>query len=223
MLTGGQVMGYSRYRYTFFQLNPEVRAVASKDIEETKKKIERLAKEQARQEAAELEKEQEGKVKSKKEIEAAEKKAKKEAERLAKEEAKKKAEGERRFKEAEAKAKKEAEKLDKEQAKKEAEEAKRAKKGKGEPAPDAGSATYEGNYQLVLPSSAGFKQVSLFTQRLAGREDVDVVWTGGSVDEGTLITVSVAQATPLARILSEMPMVEGVEIKGNKITVTLKT
>jgi len=196
--------------------------VAGKDIEEAKKEIERLAKEQARQEAAELKKEQEDKVKSKKEIEAAEKKAKKEAERLAKEEAKKKAEEEKRFKEAEAKAKKEAEKLAKEQAKKEAEEAKRPKKAKGEPAPDVGSTTYEGNYQLVLPSSAGFKQVNQFTQRLAGTEDVEVVWTGGSVDEGTLITVALAQATPLARILSEMPMVEGVEVRGNKITVTLK-
>ena len=152
------------------------------------------------------------------------KQSKKEAERLAKEGAKKKAEDEKRFKEAEARAKKEAEKLAK-QAKKGAgglakEQAKQAKEA---PAPDVSSATYEGNFQLVLPSAVGFKQVNQFTQRLAGIEDVEVVWTGGSMDEGTLITVSVAQATPLARILSEMPMVEGVEVKGEKITVTLKT
>jgi len=196
--------------------------VAGKDIEETKKEIERLAKEQARQEATELKKEQENKVKSKKEIEAAEKKAKKDAERLAKEKAKKKAEDEKRFKQAEAKAKKEAEKLAKEQAKKEAGETKQAKQAKEKPAPDVSSATYAGNFQLVLPSSVGFKHINLFTQHLAGREDVEVVWTGGSLDEGTLITVSVAEATPLARIISEMPMVGGVEVKGNKITVTLK-
>ena len=168
--------------------------MANNDTEETKKEIERLAKEQANKEAKEA------------------KQSKKDVERLAKEEAKKKAEGEKRFKEAEARAKKEAEKLAKGQA----------KQVKEEPAPDAGSATYEGNFQLVLPSSVSFKQVKQFTQNLAGREDVEVVWTGGSLDEGTLITISVAEAMPLARIISEMPMVGGVEVKGNKITVTLK-
>jgi len=186
--------------------------VADKDTEEAKKEIERLAKEQVKREDEAAKKEKEDKDKSKKEIEAAEKQAKKEAERLAKEEAKKKAEDEKRFKQAEARAKKEAGKLAKKQA----------KQGKEEPAPDAGSATYEGKFQLVLPSAVGFKQVKQFTQNLAGREDVEVVWTGGSLDEGTLITVSVAQATPLAQILSEMPMVGGVEVKGEKITVTLK-
>lgn len=168
--------------------------MADKDTEETKKEIERLAKEQAKKEAEET------------------KQTKKEAEKLAKEEAKKKAEDEKRFKEAEAKANKEAEKLAKEQA----------KQAKQEPAPDVGSATYEGKFQLVLPSSVGFKQVNQFTQHLAEIKDLEIVWTGGSLDEGTLITVSVAQATPLARILSEMPMVEGVEVKGEKVTVTLK-
>ncbi len=190
--------------------------MADNDTEEAKKEIERLAREQAKKEAGEA------------------RQSKKDVERLAKEKAKKKAEDEKRSKQAEAKAKKEAEKLAKEQAKKEAGEAKQAKKEadslakeqaqqvKKEPAPDVSSATYEGKYQLVLPSSIGFKQVKQFTQHLAGIEGVEVVWTGGSLDEGTLITVSVAQATPLARILSEMPMVGGVEVKGEKITVTLK-
>jgi len=175
--------------------------VANNDTEEAKKEIERLAKEQANKEAKEA------------------KQSKKEAERLAKEEAKKKAEDEKRFKEAEARAKKDAEKLAKEQTKKEAKQAKQAKE---EPAPDVSSATYEGNFQLVLPSAVGFKQVKQFTQHLAGIEGVEVVWTGGSLDEGTLITVSVAQATPLARILSEMPMVGGVEVNGKNITVTFE-
>jgi hypothetical protein len=189
--------------------------VADKDTEEARKEIERLAKEQLKREEEAAKKEKEDKGKSKKEIEAAEKQAKKEAERLAKEEAKKKAEDEKRFKQAEARAKKEAGKLAKKQAK-------QAKQAKEEPAPDVSAATYEGKFQLVLPSSVDFKQVKQFTQNLAGRKDVEVVWTGGSLDEGTLITVSVAQATPLARILSEMPMVGGVEVKGEKITVTLK-
>jgi hypothetical protein len=195
--------------------------VANKDTKEAKqakKEAERLAKEEAKKKAeeekglreaeawAEKEAEKSAKEQAKREAEEA-KQAKKEAERLAKEEAKKKAEEEKGLREAEARAGKEA---------------KQAKQAKGEPAPDISSATYEGNFQLVLPSSVGFKHVKLFTQRLAVREDVEVVWTGGSLDEGTLITVSVAQATPLAQIISEMSMVGGVEVKGNKITVTLK-
>jgi hypothetical protein len=57
---------------------------------------------------------------------------------------------------------------------------------------------------------------------LAARTDLKVVWTGGSADEGALIAISVAEPVPLASILSEMPMVEGVEIKGDKIQVILK-
>ena len=180
----------------------------TEDENSVTKEIERLAKEQAKKEAKETKKGKEAEVKSKKEAEAAEKKAKKEAERLAKEKAKKEA--------AEAKqAKKEAERLAKEQAK-------QAKKSKKEAAQDISSATAEGNFQLVLPSSVGFKQLKQFTDQLAGIKDLKIVWTGGSIDEGILIAVSVMQALPLAQILSEMPMVEGVEVKGEKITVTPK-
>jgi small-conductance mechanosensitive channel len=205
----GQVMGYSRYRYTFFRLNPEVRAVADKESEDKSKavrEIERLAKEQSKEEAEASKKKKEAEVKSKKEIEAAEKKAKKEAEKLAKEKAKKEAEEAKR-------AKKEAERLAKEQAK-------QAKKAGKEVVQDVSPVTSEGNLQLVLPSSVGFKQLKQFTDHLAGIKDLKIVWTGGSTDEGILITVSVAQAVPLVQILSEMPMVEGVEVKGGKIAIT---
>ena len=191
--------------------------MANKETEGKNKafeEIERLANEQANKDAKETEQ-------SKKD----EAKIKKEAEKLAKEQAKKEAE--------EAKqAKKEAEKLAKEQAKKEAEEAKQAKKeaerlvkeqakqAKSEPAPDASSATYQGNFQLVLPPSAGFKQVKQFSESLAGVADLKVIWTGGATDEGALIAISVAQAVPLALILGKMPMVEGVAVRGDRINVT---
>jgi hypothetical protein len=191
--------------------------VANKETEGENKafeEIERLAKEQANKDAdkskrdeAKIKKENEraAKEQAKKEAEEA-KKAEKEAEKLAKEQAKKEAE--------EAKqAKKEAERLAKEQAK-------QAKKG---PAPDASSATYQGNFQLVLPPSAGFKQVKQFSESLAGVADLKVIWTGGATDEGALIAISVAQAVPLALIFSKMPMVEGVEVKGDKINITFKT
>jgi membrane protein involved in colicin uptake len=191
--------------------------VANKETEGENKafeEIERLANEQANTD----------KDKSK----GNEAKIKKEAERAAKEQAKKEAEEAK-------KAKKEAEKLAKEQAKKEAKEAKQAKKeaerlakeqdkqAKKEPAPDASSATYQGNFQLVLPPSAGFKQVKQFSESLAGVAELKVIWTGGVTEEGALIAISVAQAVPLALILGKMPMVEGVEVKGDKIDITFKT
>jgi len=188
--------------------------VADKESEDKSKamrEIERLAKEQSKEEAEASKKEKEAEIRSKKEIEAAEKKAKKEAEKLAKEKAKKEAEEAKR-------AKKEAERLAKEQAKQD----KKDKKDKKEAIQDVSSVTSEGNFQLVLPSSVGFKQLKQFTDHLAGVKDLKIVWTGGSTDEGILIAVSVAQAMPLAQILSEMPMVEGVEVKGEKITITPK-
>ena len=180
----------------------------TEDKNEAMKEIERLAKEQAKKEAEETKKAKELGAKSEREAEAAEKKAKKEAEKLAKEKAKKEAEEAKR-------AKKEAERLAKEQAKQD-------KKAKKEVDQDISPVTSEGNFQLVLPSSVGFKQLKQFTDHLAGIKDLKIVWTGGSTDEGILIAVSVAQAMPLAQILSEMPMVEGVEVKGDKINVTLK-
>ena len=155
-----------------------------------------------------------------------ENKAVKEIERLAKEQAKKEASEAKKGKEAQVRSKKEIEAAEK-KAKKEAErlakeQAKQAKKaGKGA-VQEVSQVTSEGNFQLVLPSSVGFKQLKLFTDRLAEVKDLKIVWTGGSTDEGILIAVSVAQAVPLAQILSEMPMVEGVEVRGDKINITTK-
>ena len=152
-----------------------------------------------------------------------ENKALKEAERFAKEQAKKEAEEAKRAKEAEFRSKKEAEAAEK-KAKKEAERLakEQVKQAKKEAPRDISSVPAEGNFQLVLPSSMGFKQLKLFTDQLASIKDLKIVWTGGSIDEGILIAVSVTQALPLAQILSEMPMVDGVEVKGEKITVTPK-
>ena len=186
----------------------------TEDENQAVKEIERLAREQAKKEAEETKKAKELGAKSERDAEAAEKKAKKEAEKLAKEKAKKEAEEAKR-------AKKEAERLAKEQAKQDKKD-KKDKKDEKEVVQDISPATSEGNFQLVLPSSVGFKQLKQFTDHLAGVKDLKIVWTGGSTDEGILIAVSVAQAVPLAQILSEMPMVEGVEVKGEKITITPK-
>jgi len=73
-----------------------------------------------------------------------------------------------------------------------------------------------------LPLTTGFRQVQQIADQLAAIEGVKVVWTGGSVDEGTFIAISVTKEMPLASVISKMSMVEGVEVKGDKITVTLK-
>jgi flagellar motor protein MotB len=211
-------MGYSRYR-CLFQVRSGGSVVANKEGKnEAFEEIERLVNQQSstdkkpKEDEAKLkkEKERQAKEQAKKEAEEA-KKAKKEADKQAKEQAKKEAEEAK-------KAKKEAERLAKEQAKKEKED----KQTKKEAAPEASSANYQGDFQLVLPSPAGFKQVRQFADSLAARTDLKVIWTGGSADEGALIAISVAEPIPLARVLSEMPMVEGVEVKGDKVQVVLK-
>jgi len=148
----------------------------------------------------------------------AEKQARKEAEQLAKEQAKREAEEVRKAKEAEERARKEADRLAKEQAKREAEET--AKKGAVQ---GIGSEIYQGDVELVVPSPAGFKQVRQFKERLERVENLRVVWSGGSVDEGSIIAVSVQKPMTLIRILNEMPTLEKVDKKGERIVVMLKT
>ncbi len=89
--------------------------------------------------------------------------------------------------------------------------------------PDIDSATYKGDFQLVLLSPVGFKQVRQFAERLERVKELRVMWTGGSMDEGAVIGVSVSEPVPLVRILSEMPVVEKVDMKDEKIVVMLKT
>jgi len=143
----------------------------------------------------------------------ADKQAKKEAELAAKEKAKREAEEARKAREADKQAKKEAELAAKEKAKREAEEAVR----------DTDSGIYEGNFRLVLPLPVGFEQVRQFKERLEQIENLRIVWTGGSVAEGAIIAVSVQKPMTLIRILNEMPMVEKVDKKGEKIVAVLKT
>ena len=128
---------------------------------------------------------------------------------------------------AEKQAKKEAERLAKEQAKREAEEVRKAKeaeeRARKEAVQDIGSEIYEGDVELVVPSPAGFKQVRQFKERLERVENLRVVWSGGSVDEGSVIGVSVQKPMTLIRILNEMPTLEKVDKKGERIVVMLKT
>jgi hypothetical protein len=162
-----------------------------------------------------------------------EQQARKEAEREAKERAKREAEEAKRAKEAEAEARKEAEREAKERAKREAEKARKAKEAEAEAKEEAEKAqkavrgieseVYGKNIQLVIPMAAGFKQVAKFKEHLEGVEDLTIVMTGGSVDEGSIIVVSAQKPIKLVRILHEMPMVASVHAKGETIVINLKT
>ena len=176
-----------------------------------KKEAEQQAKEKVKAEAKEAKKAKEAEARAKKEAEEAEKKAKKEAEQQAKEKAKAEAEEAKKAKEVEARAKKEAEEAEK----KTKEEAKEVHKVVQD--------IYEGNFELVVPSPVSFEQVKQFAERLRQVENLKVVWLGGSVDEGAIIGVSVQKPMTLIQVLNEMPAIEKVDKKGEKIIAMLKT
>ena len=161
-------------------------------------------------------------------VQEAERREKKEAEQLAKETVKllkermkREAEAAKKAQEAERREKKEAEQLAKEQAKREAEAAKKAQEVE-KAVRDIDSEIYEGKIRLIVASPVGFEQVRQFQGLLGELENLRIVWVGGSVDEGTVITVSVQQPTTLIRSLSEMPVVQKVDKKGENIVVMLR-
>ena len=137
--------------------------------------------------------------------------------------------------ETEKRAKKEAEEAErvaKEQAKREAEEARKAKEARKQVREEAEEAEKyvrdtrseicEGSFRLVVTLPVGFEPIRHLKERLEQIENLRIVWTGGSADEGTIIAVSAQKPMPLIRILNEMPMVEKVDKKGEKIVVVLQ-
>jgi len=124
--------------------------------------------------------------------------------------------------EAERRAKREAKLAAKEQAKREAIEARKAQEAK-KAVRENDSEIYEAEFRLVVPLPAGFEQVRQFEESLKQIENLRIIWTGGSVDEGAIIGVSVQKPMALIRIVNEMPMVEKVYKNGEKIVVVLKT
>jgi len=133
-------------------------------------------------------------------------------------------------KETEEKAKKEAELQAKEQAKREAEEAKKRKEAEKRAKKEAevqdqkiDSDIYEGSVQIVIPSPVRFEQVEQFKECLEGIGNLAILWTGGSVDEGSMIGVLVQKPMALIRNLNEIPTVNNVYKKGKKIVVILST
>ncbi|MFC1907658.1 hypothetical protein ACFLW8_06195, partial [Chloroflexota bacterium] len=137
--------------------------------------------------------------------------AKKEAEISAREQA---------LREAEKQAKQEAEVAAKQQAKRETE--KREVEETQEVAAGTSSMIYQGDVQLVVSSPVGLEQVRELKESLEQVEDLKILWTGGSVENGTIIAVSLENPIPLISILNKIPTVEKVEMRGKSILVMLK-
>ena len=87
---------------------------------------------------------------------------------------------------------------------------------------DTGSSIPGETVQLVLPKSASPSQVAQFKEYLEKVEDLTIVMVGGSMDDGSIITVSPPESTDLVRILNQIPVVENARSKGEDIVVKLK-
>ena len=87
---------------------------------------------------------------------------------------------------------------------------------------DTGSKIHDETVQLVIPLSASRSQLAQFREYLENVEDLTIVMVGGSMDEGSIITVSPPESTDLVRILNQIPVVENARKKGEDIVVKLK-
>ena len=158
------------------------------------------------------------------------KQAEKETELAAKEQANKEAEEARKAREAQKQAEKEAELAAKEEVKRKAEEERktteaqkqaeeRAKRGAEEV---VGAKLYEGTVKLKIVAPVDLGQMRQLQEHLCQVQDLDLVLVGGSVDEGTVIVVSVVRPIPLIDILREMPPIEQVVKEDEEIQIMLK-
>ena len=72
------------------------------------------------------------------------------------------------------------------------------------------SELYEGAVQLAIKSSVDFEQLNQFKKYLGTIGKLRIVFNIWSEEEGTTIIVLLEKPMPLARILSQMPVVEQV-------------
>ncbi len=181
----------------------KLRTEAKKAEKRRKEETEQQAEEQAKGESEEARKLKKAQKTKRRTDEEARKRGGKEAEQQAEEQAKGEAEEARKLKEAQETKRREA------------------KETRGT-TQDTGSEIYKGDVQIVVSSAAGYRQIRQFQERLGQLENLKIVWSGGSSDEPSIIAVSVQKPMNLIRILNEMPAVERIYKKGEKIVVVLK-
>ena len=139
---------------------------------------------------------------------------------------KKEAEEAKKAKEAEERVRKEAELAAKEKAKTGTKEARERAKGEAEEAQKAEDAVvaelFEGIVDLVILPPVDLGQMKELEKSLHQIQDLRVVLISGSVDKGTKVVVSARKPVPLVSVVSEMPLVEQVVKKGEKIQISLR-
>jgi len=110
-------------------------------------------------------------------------------------------------------------------AKREAQEAKRAKQDKGAKkqaeeveiiVQDIGAEVYDGEVQLVLKLQVNSKQLKQFKEHLRKVEDLEILWTGWSSSESSIIAVSLQEPLNLLHFLNGIPMAAKAYNKGKK-------
>ena len=77
--------------------------------------------------------------------------------------------------------------------------------------------------RLVMPLSSDSLQVAHLKEGLNNIKDLAIVMTGGAVDEGLTIAVSVPKETNLLPIIKDLSVVGNVQAKGEDIIVKLKS
>ncbi len=105
----------------------------------------------------------------------------------------------------------------------EAEEAKEKARIQAEEAElAAGTELYEGIVKLTIMPPIDFGMMRKLQECLHQVENLRLVLVSGSVQEGSIIVISVEKPIPLIDVLRAMPPVEQVIKKDMKIMVTLK-
>ncbi|MFC1987178.1 hypothetical protein ACFLVH_01320 [Chloroflexota bacterium] len=168
-----------------------------------RKEYERQAEEQVKGAAEEARELKEAQKKKRGENEEARKCERKEYERQAEEQVKGAAEEARELKEA--------------QKKKRGEDKETRETTQG-----TESEIYKGDVQIVVSYMDDYRQTTQFKESLGQLENIKIMWSGGSSEETSITVVSVQKPMPLIRTLNEMPMVERVYRRGEKIVVVLK-
>ena len=88
---------------------------------------------------------------------------------------------------------------------------------------DIPSELYEGDVQLEIETSDGYRQVDQFKECLKKVTNLQIALNIWSEDEGLMTIVSLKSPVRLGKILSKMPIVQQVYKKPDSIVVVLNT
>ena len=99
---------------------------------------------------------------------------------------------------------------------------KKKKVAEAQISPAKDSVLDSGQIKLVVQKPLILDQARQFEESLKQVEDLSLVWSGGSEEEGMIITAQTHRPMSLVHMVKEMPQVEKVERKKGKIIISLK-